>query len=293
MSILVLLVFVVLGIACLVASATVPQRAAKGLLVVVAPLLVAAGVVASSVRFVGADEVGVVTKNAFGPRLTDGRIIATGGEMGVQAEVLSPGWHFGFWPLVYDVETTRLVEVKSGEVGLVESRRRHAARSGSALRAEVENATFKRMVEDAGLLPRRGRGPQGAAVERADAGAIPDQHRALQRAQRAVDQGPRGGGRGAQGQLRRDAHLEVTPAPRADSVMLAGDNERGVRRASRSRPEPIRSTPRPTPSRSSPTKCGSSTSPRVARRRAPTSRRRSPCARATASPSPSTCGSST
>ena len=231
MSILVLLVFLVLGVACLVAAATVPQRALKGLLVLVAPVLVAAGVVASSVRFVGADEVGVVTKNAFGPRLTDGRIIATGGEMGVQAEVLSPGWHFGFWPLVYDVATTRLVEVRSGEVGLVESRDGTPLDRGQLFAPEVENATFKRMVEDASYFLGEGEGRKGPQSNVLTPGRYRINTALFNVRSVPSTKVPEAAVAVLKANFGDPPSLEVMPAPSADSVMLAGENERGVRAA--------------------------------------------------------------
>jgi uncharacterized membrane protein YqiK len=74
-----------------------------------------------SVTYVAADEVGIVTKNALGPSLKEGRIIAVDGEMGVQADVLAPGWHVGYWPILYSVRSDPLTEIKSDEVGLVET----------------------------------------------------------------------------------------------------------------------------------------------------------------------------
>ncbi|MHC4869543.1 MAG: hypothetical protein ACYTE2_07675, partial [Planctomycetota bacterium] len=122
MTLTLLLLFVVLALAALAGSASTQDRGVRYGLFALAPVLLVVGVLASSVRFVAADEVGIVTKNALGPQLTDGRIVATGGEMGVQAQVLSPGWHLGYWPFLYDVDSVPLVEIESGEVGLVESR---------------------------------------------------------------------------------------------------------------------------------------------------------------------------
>ncbi len=229
MSVLVLLVFLVLGLACLVASATVPNRAVRVLLVAVAPILVAAGVVSSSVRFVGADEVGIVTRNAFGPRLSGGRILATEGEMGVQAEVLSPGWHFGYWPLVFDVETTRLVEVKSGEVGLVESRDGTPLDRGQLFAPEVDNATFKRMVEDARFFLGEGEGRKGPQSNVLTPGRYRINTALFNVRSVPSIKVPEAAVAVLKANFGESPTLEVLPAPGSDAVMLAGENERGVR----------------------------------------------------------------
>ncbi|MGA1467201.1 MAG: SPFH domain-containing protein [Phycisphaerales bacterium] len=229
MSILLLLVFVALGLACLVASATVPQRAMKALLLVLAPVLVAVGVIASSVQFVGASEVGIVTKNAFGPRLDGGRIIATDGEMGVQAEVLSPGWHFGYWPLVYDVETTNLVEVKSGEVGLVESRDGVPLDRGQLFAPEVENAEFKRMVEDARHFLGEGAGRKGPQSNVLTPGRYRINTALFNVRSVPSIKVPEAAVAVLKANFGEPPSLEVVPAPGSEPVMLAGQNERGVR----------------------------------------------------------------
>ena len=87
--------------------------------VVAALLIVVASVIFSSVRFVGVSDVGLVVKNAMGPKLPPGRIIAVNGQMGPQAKILPPGWHFGFWPVIYDVEKTRVIQIDEGEIGLI------------------------------------------------------------------------------------------------------------------------------------------------------------------------------
>lgn len=65
------------------------------------------------------DKVGIVTKKFGGPSLPNGSIIALNGESGVQADTLSPGWHFGYWPWQYDVERVNLIRVPEGEIALV------------------------------------------------------------------------------------------------------------------------------------------------------------------------------
>lgn len=75
--------------------------------------------VLSSLRHVGPDQVGVVTRNVGGKRLPSGAILATNGETGPQAATLGPGWHLWLWPIVYDVSTFPVLEIRDDEVGLL------------------------------------------------------------------------------------------------------------------------------------------------------------------------------
>src|SRR5271170_6367481 len=68
---------------------------------------------------VGDSEVGIVTKKISRKSLPSGRVIATNGEAGIQAETLAPGWHLGFWPFVFKVDKVPLTKIQQGELGLV------------------------------------------------------------------------------------------------------------------------------------------------------------------------------
>jgi uncharacterized membrane protein YqiK len=126
-----------------------------------AALIVAIAVLLSSVVYVGSAQVGIVNKNAFGPSLKDGRIIAVSGEMGVQADVLPPGWHWGLWPLIYRVQTVPLTEIKSDEVGLIESRDGLPLDPGQLFAPEFAPAEFQSML-DARTFLTSGKGRKGA-----------------------------------------------------------------------------------------------------------------------------------
>ena len=121
MAILVLFVSVVLALGLLVLTAKVESIKLKGLMGIGALVIVLLGALAASIRFISANEVGIISKNAFGASLKNGQIIATNGEMGVQANVLSPGWHFGYWPFIYSVKSEALTQIKNDEVGLIET----------------------------------------------------------------------------------------------------------------------------------------------------------------------------
>jgi uncharacterized membrane protein YqiK len=64
------------------------------------------------------NESGLVIKR-FGAGLPPGRQIAIDGEAGVQAKLLSPGWHLGLWRWKYKVNKVPLVEVPAGQIALV------------------------------------------------------------------------------------------------------------------------------------------------------------------------------
>lgn len=114
----------------------------------------------SSIAYVSADAVGIVTKNAFGGSLKDGHTIATSGEMGVQSFVLSPGWHAGFWPLVYSVRTEPLVEISGDEIGLIEARDGQAMPSGQLFAPEWKREDVTAML-DANHFLADGKGFRG------------------------------------------------------------------------------------------------------------------------------------
>jgi uncharacterized membrane protein YqiK len=73
---------------------------------------------AGGVRVIGELDSGLVIKR-FGASLSPGRLVATAGEAGYQARLLSPGWHFGLWRWRFKVHAIPLVVVPAGEIGLV------------------------------------------------------------------------------------------------------------------------------------------------------------------------------
>jgi len=52
---------------------------------------------------IGANQVGILTKNMFGKKMPEGQIIARHGEVGVQAQTLMPGlyWRFPIYLVIY------------------------------------------------------------------------------------------------------------------------------------------------------------------------------------------------
>lgn len=74
--------------------------------------------VAFGVVVIGELQSGLVIKR-YGRPLPAGRIIATDGEAGFQAQMLPPGWHFPLWRWKYKVRKVPLVEVAPGQIALV------------------------------------------------------------------------------------------------------------------------------------------------------------------------------
>ena len=155
-----ILFFTVLAIVALGASFVLTLPAAgRGALIVLAFSLFGFGLVVGSSVVIDQDEVGIVHKQFFGKPLPTGQIIARDGEMGPQAEILGPGWHFGFYPFTYSVRIDRVITVPSGQVGFV------TARDGQPL---PENEMFapswdsaQDMLNPATFLAKGGRrGPQ-------------------------------------------------------------------------------------------------------------------------------------
>jgi uncharacterized membrane protein YqiK len=139
----------------------VPNKSARGGLILLAFIVLIAGFAMSSVRYVGASSVGVVKKNALGPSMTPGMILATNGEMGPQADVLAPGWHLWYWPVIYDVDTRPLIDIPADKIGLVESRDGLPLDPGQVFAPEMTNAEFKKMIEDPKYFLTQGNGRKG------------------------------------------------------------------------------------------------------------------------------------
>ncbi len=119
LSVMVFILGVVLALVVLVGSARLPDKSLKAAGGVGALLIVIVATALSSVRYINPDEVGIVVKNVGVRGLKEGAYIAVSGERGIQADVLSPGLHFGFWPFLFEVREVKLTEVPVGKVGIV------------------------------------------------------------------------------------------------------------------------------------------------------------------------------
>ncbi len=130
-------------------------------LMVGALVFVVLGIVGSSFRYVGENQVGIVVKNAFGPSLPPGKIIATQGEKGPQARTLPPGWHLWLWPVIYDIELVPIQVIEEGEVGVLTASDGQPLPPGAIYAPEWPPEEFKRMAEDAVYFLTDGSGFKG------------------------------------------------------------------------------------------------------------------------------------
>jgi uncharacterized membrane protein YqiK len=102
----------------------IPARIRKlgPIVTIILILLIAFGIVfALSVKKIGGNQVGIVTKKLGGGPLPAGKFIAANGENGIQARVLTPGWQFWLWPWQYDVKKEKMIVTKEGQVGLLKA----------------------------------------------------------------------------------------------------------------------------------------------------------------------------
>src|SRR6201990_1211132 len=70
---------------------------------------------------VGAREIAIKERRYFGHKMPPGRVVATEGEVGIQADVLKPGLHFVKWPFEKVVRKVPLIEIGPDELGIVEA----------------------------------------------------------------------------------------------------------------------------------------------------------------------------
>ena len=156
-----LMIGVILAVMIASSAFRVPNKSARGGIILLALIVLMIGVAMSSVRYVGANSVGVVKRNALGPPMTPGMILATNDQMGPPADVLAPGWHLWYWPVLFDVDVKPLVDIPADKIGLVESRDGLPLDPGQVFAPEVTNAEFKKMVEDPKFFLTAGNGRKG------------------------------------------------------------------------------------------------------------------------------------
>jgi regulator of protease activity HflC (stomatin/prohibitin superfamily) len=88
------------------------------------------------------NQVGIVTKKMFGKSLPEGHIIATQGEIGVQASTLMPGLYWRF-PVIWKIEKVGVTIIPSGKIGVVESVDGAQIPPGRLLGDEVDSDNFQ------------------------------------------------------------------------------------------------------------------------------------------------------
>jgi uncharacterized membrane protein YqiK len=70
---------------------------------------------------VGAQEIAIKERRYLGAKMPPGRVVATEGEVGIQADVLKPGLHFIKYPFERVVRKVPLIEIGSDELGVIEA----------------------------------------------------------------------------------------------------------------------------------------------------------------------------
>ena len=66
---------------------------------------------------VGAREIAIKERRYFGRRMPPGRVVATEGEVGIQADVLKPGLHLIKFPFEKVVRKVPLIEIGAWRMG--------------------------------------------------------------------------------------------------------------------------------------------------------------------------------
>src|ERR1700755_3659659 len=70
---------------------------------------------------VGAREIAIKERRYLGAKMPPGRVVATEGEVGIQADVLKPGLHLIKWPTEKFVRKVPLIEIGPDEMSIVEA----------------------------------------------------------------------------------------------------------------------------------------------------------------------------
>src|SRR5687767_5552725 len=70
---------------------------------------------------VGAREIAIKERRYFGAKMPPGRVVATEGEVGIQADVLKPGLHLIRYPFERVERKVPLIEIGADELGVVEA----------------------------------------------------------------------------------------------------------------------------------------------------------------------------
>ena len=115
----------------------------------------------ASFRYVGEDKVGVVSKSIGFQSLPPGKIIATAGEKGPQADVLPPGWHPWYWPFIYKIDFENVVEIDAGMVGLLTAKDGRPLPEDTTYAPEWPAEDEKRMSQNANYFLTDGEGYRG------------------------------------------------------------------------------------------------------------------------------------
>src|SRR2546428_3317119 len=70
---------------------------------------------------VGAREIAIKERRYVGAKMPPGRVVATEGEVGIQADVLKPGLHLIRYPFERVVRKVPLIEIAADEMGIIQA----------------------------------------------------------------------------------------------------------------------------------------------------------------------------
>src|SRR5436189_2937913 len=70
---------------------------------------------------VDAREIAIKERRYLGAKMPPGRVVATEGEVGIQADVLKPGLHLIKWPFEKVVRKVPLIEIGADQMGIIEA----------------------------------------------------------------------------------------------------------------------------------------------------------------------------
>ncbi len=103
----------------LLAAPSMMRERALGILAGIAGLLLSAVLIGFSSAVSVDDNQRAVVIRTFGESMPQGRVVALDGQAGAQARLLGPGWHFGYWPWMYEFEVVPTVTIDQGKVGVL------------------------------------------------------------------------------------------------------------------------------------------------------------------------------
>lgn len=110
---------------------------------------------------IDADEVGLLKRKFLASKLPPGRIIASNGEKGPQAEILGPGFHFRpFIRIINKIEYTPVIEIPEGHYGLLKAQDGAPLHKGQFIASPWPENKFSKML-DAEYFLNEGKGQKG------------------------------------------------------------------------------------------------------------------------------------
>lgn len=119
------------------------------------------GIITRSFVIIDSDGTGHLKRVFMASDLPIGRIIATDGAKGPQADVLGPGFHFiPFVKVLYEVEELPVINIQEGSLGFITAKDGNPLRDGQFIANEWPEENYKKML-DAKYFLTEGQGQKG------------------------------------------------------------------------------------------------------------------------------------